>query len=255
MDSLLKKIPATDVSGNSIVNKKELFSSGYETESENKKFFSIVSHNIKNPFSTLLGFTELLFEDFDQLDDTEKKFYLNEIKKSANYTYRYIEKFFEWIYYKTGKIKLEFQAINVNRTINKIVETFTSNSKIIIENNIDKNLTVYADLYSFEKIFYNLIENGIKFSEPNTKIELFGRKLNNKIEISVKDNGTGISKNDIKNLFDISIDPTLIGSNKNKGTGLGLILTKELIILNNGIITVESSPGKGSTFSVTLPKN
>jgi K+-sensing histidine kinase KdpD len=228
---------------------------GINANNENHAFFSVISHNIKNPFSTLLGFTDLLFEDFDELDNEERKFYLNEIKKSANFTYQYIEKFFEWIYYKTGKIKLEFQPIRVKETIEKIIKRFESdnNYKFSIETIVDKNLTVYADLDSLEKILYNLIDNAIKFTTSSPKIIISAKTLNDKIEISIQDNGIGISSEDIKKLFNIAIDPINIGKHNKKGIGLGLILTKELITLNNGTISIDSNKDKGSIFSLVLP--
>lgn len=222
---------------------------------ENHAFFSVISHNIKNPFSTLLGFSDLLFEDFDELDNEEKKFYLSEIKKSAKFTYQYIEKFFEWIYYKTGKIKLEFQSINVKETVKTIIGNLENqkNLKIPISVQIDDAITVYADPDSFEKIIYNLIDNAIKFTTSNPKIVISAREYDTKIQISIQDNGIGIAPEDISKLFNISIDPVTIGNSNNKGIGLGLILTKELITLNKGIINVESSIEKGSIFSIILP--
>ncbi len=239
---------------NAIHNTLGLNSFSIDASKENHAFFSVISHNIKNPFSTLLGFSDLLIEDFDELDNEEKKFYLSEIKKSADFTYQYIEKFFEWIYYKTGKIKLEFLSINVNETVEKIInkiEIINDNHPINVK--IDKSLTVYADPDSFEKVLYNLIDNAIKFSAANSQIEIFAIEKNSQIEISIVDNGIGIAQEDLNKLFNISIDPKIIGNSNNKGIGLGLILTKELITLNKGIINVESSINEGSKFSIILP--
>lgn len=203
----------------------------------------------------MLGFSDLLFEDFDELNNEERKFYLNEIKKSANFTYQYIEKFFQWIYYKTGKMKLEFEPIKIHTAIEKIANKLNNNynSKISIINNVTENLTVYADFDSFEKIINNLIDNAIKFTNSTPEITITAKTHNNKIEISIKDKGIGISEEDIVKLFNIAIDPSGIGGNGNKGVGLGLILTKELITLNNGTISVESNINEGSRFSFVLP--
>ena len=249
---LLNRIEYTEEPRKILRKSAELNAFGFTTNAEQQAFFSVISHNIKNPFSTLLGFTELLFEDFDELDDKDRKFYLNEIKKSANFTYNYVEKFFEWIYYKTGKIKLEFQPIKLKKVVEKIIDKF-ENGKISIECNINDNLTVYADLDSLEKILYNLVDNAIKFTNSTPEIIITAKSVNNKIKISIQDNGIGISQEDINKLFNIAIDPKNIGQSSNKGVGLGLILTKELIGLNNGTISVESSIDKGSRFSLFLP--
>ena len=251
--NILLKKPYQSKASNSLKrNIATLDSFGINSNAEQQAFFSVISHNIKNPFSTLLGFTELLFEDFDDLDNQDRKFYLNEIKKSADFTYKYIEKFFEWIYYKTGKVKLEFQPIKISELIEKVINEFDIEEKSI-KCNIDENLTVYADSDSLEKMLYNLIDNAIKFTNKTPEIFISAKTVNNNIEISIKDNGIGILQDDIDKLFNITADPKNIGNSTNKGVGLGLILIKELITLNNGTISVKSDINSGSEFSLFLP--
>ena len=102
-------------------NMQQQKSLGIAASKENKEFFSIISHNIKNPFATLLGFSDLLIEDYDELNDEERKYYLDEILKSANFTNKYLERFFEWIYYKTGKAKIHLEEINLADLINNSI--------------------------------------------------------------------------------------------------------------------------------------
>ena len=231
-------------------------SNGIEANDENHAFFSIVSHNIKNPFVSLLGFSELLFNDFDELNEDERKFYVSEIKKSADSTYNYVEKFFEWIYYKSGKIQLNFVDINLSECIVDVLNTINKRYKEKIEINVevDKNIVIHADENSIKKILFNILENAIKFSNSDPTIKIFVEKIEEKgkVKVEISDNGIGINKVDLAKIFNITEDPSLIGTNENKGAGISLILTRELVELNNGTIQIKSNLGEGSTFSICL---
>jgi len=255
MSNSLKSSFASDTS-NTAKNKLENRSSGIEANNENHAFFSIVSHNIKNPFSSLLGFSELLFNDFDDLNDDERKFYVSQIKKSADSTYNYVEKFFEWIYYKSGKIKLSFVEINLRKCLVDVIEDMNQNSNknIRINLEIDESIAIRADKNSIRKVFFNIVENAIKFSTKDPKIQISAEIIQgkDKVKIEISDNGIGINKVDLAKIFNITEDPSLIGPNENKGAGISLILTRELVELNNGIIQIKSNLNEGSTFLICL---
>ncbi|MCP5060957.1 MAG: HAMP domain-containing histidine kinase [Ignavibacteriae bacterium] len=230
--------------------------SGIEANDKNHSFFSIVSHNIKNPFASLLGFSELLFNDFDELNEEERKFYVSEIKKSADSTYNYVEKFFEWIYYKSGKIKLNFVNINLSECIFDVLNQFNKRYKENIEVNaeVDPNIVIHADEDSIKKVLFNILENAIKFSDKDPTIQISTEKIEEKgkVKVEITDNGIGINKVDLAKIFNITEDPSLIGQSENKGAGISLILTRELVELNNGTIKIKSNLGEGSTFSICL---
>ena len=123
--------------------------SGIEPSDENKEFLSIISHNIKNPFGALLGYTELILDDYNELSSSEKILYLSEIRKSAKYSFRYLERFFEWIYYKTGKVEIKLENLNVREIITaslkKIMAEYTNNFEINF--NIPESLKIRAINY------------------------------------------------------------------------------------------------------------
>ena len=193
---------------------------------ENKAFLSIIAHNIKNPFGALLGFSEMILEDYEELNDTEKKLYISEINKTSKLAYKYLDRFFEWTYYKTGKIKLNFDHNNLRELISISVEKtlLSSNYTGEVKLNIDKNIEVRVDSESIVKMFHYLIENGI-----------------------------GIKEEKLRKLFNITENVGVNEKHNEFGTGLGLILTEQLVNLNNGSIKINSSSGVGTTVTVKLP--
>ncbi|MFZ1289984.1 MAG: HAMP domain-containing sensor histidine kinase [Melioribacteraceae bacterium] len=229
---------------------------GIPASKENNEFFSIISHNIKNPFTTLLGFSDLLFEDYEQLDDEERKFYLNEILKSAHFTNKYLERFFEWIYYKTGKVKINIENLDLVEQINKsfkvISHKFSTQNLIF---NSDSQIIVKADSESLNKIFYYILENAVIHSGSKDKILIYCEvdEFNESVKIVVKDFGVGIPEEQMSKLFKVNEDITLNSTNGIKGTGLGLILTDLLLKINNGRITLKSKLNEGVEVIIELP--
>ncbi|MCB9249068.1 MAG: HAMP domain-containing histidine kinase [Ignavibacteriales bacterium] len=125
---------------------------------------------------------------------------------------------------------------------------------ISLEVNVDKNTIVYADKNTILTVIRNLFSNAIKFCKDGDVILIFSIKKNNNIEISVSDSGVGMSEEDLAKLFRIDVHHTSVGTAQERGTGLGLILCKELLVKNNGDIKVESVLGEGTTFTFTLPE-
>ncbi len=227
---------------------------GISASKENKDFFSIVSHNIKNPFTTLLGFSDLLIEDYESLSEDERKFYLKEIIESANFTNKYLERFFEWIYYKTGKAQVVIEELDLVEVIEEATNLISGKHNFpIISLNKTGSIKIKADRDSAVKAFYYILENAVLHSETKTNILInYGFDNNNAI-ISITDCGKGISEEHKNNLFRVDVDITLLGRNRNKGTGLGLILTKQFIDLNEGSIRINSEIGEGTEVVINLP--
>lgn len=222
---------------------------------ENKAFLSIIAHNIKNPFGALLGFSEMILEDYEELNDTEKKLYISEINKTSKLAYKYLDRFFEWSYYKTGKIKLNFDHNNLRELISISVEKtlLSSNYTGEVKLNIDKNIEVRVDSESIVKMFHYLIENAMKFSSPNGEVEIKTDVNENFVIIKIIDNGIGIKEEKLRKLFNITENVGVNEKHNEFGTGLGLILTEQLVNLNNGSIKINSSSGVGTTVTVKLP--
>jgi PAS domain S-box-containing protein len=220
------------------------------------KFFSIVAHDLKSPFQGLLGYSELLLDDFDILTDTERKEYVKNINSITRNVFNLVENLLEWSRIQTGR--KEYQPIKINlydftqEVINILIGSAIKKNISII-NDVLKHNYVNADAKMLNSILQNLIYNGIKFSMPGGEIKITSRQIDNFIEIRVSDNGIGIKEEDKEKLFRIDINHTSKGTSKEQGTGLGLILCKELIEKHGGKIFIESQFGKGSNFIFTLP--
>jgi len=222
------------------------------------KFFSIMAHDIKNPLGGMLTITDVIKNDFKRLTDEEKMEMFETINKSAQHLYTLLENLLHWSRSQTGRIPFKPVKLNLYEIVNNNIELQKANSdkkNIIIINMIDQNLTAVADKEMFNLIVRNLISNAIKFTNNNGQIIISAQQKDGMIEVSVEDNGVGISKDNIGKLFRIDTQLIVPGTNNETGTGLGLILCKEFVTKNGGDIWVTSEEGKGTKFSFTVPAN
>lgn len=220
------------------------------------KFFSIVAHDLKSPFLGLLGFTSVLCEDFDQFELDQIKKYINSINTATRNLYGLIQNLLEWSRLQTNKLELNITEVDISQIANYAINLFSTNcakKNIIITNSIPAETFVIGDERILDSVFSNLLSNAIKFSSRNSKILLSSKKINNAIEVCVEDNGTGMDENRVKELFNMEITTSSKGTEGEIGTGLGLVLCRELIEKINGSIRVESELGKGSKFYFTVP--
>jgi signal transduction histidine kinase len=221
------------------------------------KFFSIIAHDIKNPLAIFLNISELLLTLFDSLTKEETLSFINDINTSAKNLFNLLENLLNWSRSQTGKIIINLiytLFIYLSKMYNLLEMNFKAKN-ISFEINVPPKETVYVDADMFSTIIRNLMSNAIKFTYPDGKIKVYSEDLIDYVKISVEDNGTGMSDDDVKKLFRIDTHQSKHGTNEEKGTGLGLILCKEFAEKNNGKIQVESEINKGSTFSIILPKN
>ena len=229
-----------------------------ELNATKDKFFSIIAHDLKNPFNTLLGFSELLLKNFKDYDQKQQFKFLNIINLSAKKNFNLLEKLLSWARSQTGSIDFLPEKINLITLLNEIIslKTETAESKdIILSTNIETDLCINADKNMLSTILRNLISNAIKFTPQNGEISINAKAVNNSqyIQISVKDNGVGISEERQSKLFNTSESITTKDTENKTGTGLGLILCKEFTEKHGGKIWVESKKGKGSEFIFTIP--
>lgn len=222
------------------------------------KFFSIIGHDLGNQFNIILGFLEVLVSDFKKLDAGKAEYHLNNIYNSAKHAYDLLENLLTWARMQTNLIAYNPQIFNVHSKITETLAMFegaSAKKNIKIDINGGNETFIYADVNMFSTVFRNLIANAIKFTYERGTISISTKKLENFCEISVSDNGVGISEENIQKIFSIDSKHKTPGTKGEKGTGLGLILCKEFIEKQHGKIWVESEPGKGSTFRFTLPLN
>lgn len=220
------------------------------------KFFSIVAHDLKSPFQGLLGFSEFLYNDFDILTDTEKKEYIRHVRTSARNAHNLLDNLLQWSRLQTGRIEVVPKKLNLFSEVNSVVELLNSNAvrkRISLLNNVNKILNVSADVNMLSSIIRNLISNAIKFTKQDGIVRIESESSNGLVNVKIIDNGVGMSADDISKLFKIDQQVTVNGTMNEKGTGLGLLLCKEMVELNGGSINAESEIGKGSTFTFSLP--
>jgi signal transduction histidine kinase len=222
------------------------------------KFISILAHDLKNPFSAFLNISTVLKNEYDTIDDNSKQKYISTIYQSALRINSLLKNMLEWAVIKHNTTKINIERINVFRTVNYVIDTlafFIAENNANVRNTVHENIYVYANNAYLTTIFNNLITNAVKFSDIHNTVTINAVTNNDKAIISVTDNGIGIAPADIEKIFRLDIDTGTIGkaNHGKKGTGMGLILCKELIEKMNGDIHIESEPGKGSKIIFTLP--
>ena len=227
-----------------------------ELNSTKDKFFSIMAHDLRSPFQSLLGLSELLLLNMDKIDKTEQKKYIEAIYNSSDHLFSLVENLLTWSRTQTNKITYVPEKINVSALIENVVLLLIPNlsqKNITIEKLYKSDKSGYADKNMIEMVIRNLVSNAIKFTPDNGKITISLERISDNLQVKICDNGVGISYADQKRLFEIDSNITRTGTNGEQGTGLGLIICKEFIEKNNGIIRVESKPGEGSSFFFTIP--
>jgi len=226
-----------------------------ELNAAKDKFFSIVAHDLRSPFTSLIGYSEFLRDDFEELSDEEIKLFANNIHESAHVVFNLLENLLQWSRVQTGRIKIEPEVFDFSLLANSAINLLKNNAEkksIDLINSIAPRTLVYADQQTISSVVQNLLSNAIKFTPRDGKIEI-GCDINKtNVEIFVADTGVGIKDDDKEKLFRIDTHLTTPGTEKEEGSGLGLILCKELVEKNHGKIWVESKLGKGSTFFFSL---
>ncbi len=220
------------------------------------RFLSIMTRDLRVPFTDIKSLTSLLDESYDRWDDEKRKLFIRSILDSANIGLRLLENLTVWSQIQSGQISYEPESIDIRSIIAQTIERFEAQAKqkgITLSGIPEKQIFVQADYNMLNKIFYNLINNAIKFSKQGGKVEVKLKPLKKYLEISICDTGVGIKESDIKKLFRIDIDQTTFGPHKEKGSGLGLIICKEFINKHGGKIWYENNNNAGSKFVFTLP--
>jgi PAS domain S-box-containing protein len=220
------------------------------------KIFSIIAHDLRSPFQGILGYTQILSEDYDELTNAERIDFIKGIDSLSKGTYKLLDNLLQWSRLQTGKMVYSPESLNLFETLHQTIELLKEVARekdIDIETHIGHDLKLNADSTMLETVVRNLISNAIKFTNPNGKIIIAAEKNDDSCVINVEDDGVGISKENIEKLFKIDKGITTKGTSGEQGTGLGLLLCKEMIDLHSGKIFVESEPGKGTKFSVVLP--
>ena len=221
------------------------------------KFFSIIAHDLRSPFTNLLGMSNLLVDKFDNITKSDLQIISENILNSAKRTYSLLENLLQWARIKTGRMNFEPRNITLKKIIDEMLKLYKGNAinkNISLTSEVNDELYAFADINMVETILRNLISNSIKFTNQGGKIIICVKDADDLLTITVKDTGVGISPENIGKLYQIDQNITTLGTQNEEGSGIGLILCKEFVEINKGELSVKSKVGEGSEFSFTLPK-
>jgi len=218
-------------------------------------FFSIIAHDLRNPFNAVIGFSNYLKENLADLDKKEIDEYTGYINDSAQSAFNLLTNLLDWARSQTNMINYNPEKFSIAEIVESTLSILSGEAlkkEIIVTNEIHYEIWTLADKNMISVVFRNLISNAIKFTPKGGKVSIFSNSANGFHEITIEDSGVGIKREDIDKLFRIDNKISTLGTEMEAGTGLGLILCREFLLKNGGQISVESIPGEGSRFKFSL---
>jgi len=226
-----------------------------ELNATKDKLFSIISHDLKSSVGSIFNITDLLLENFDEYEPDKIRQILTSISQSSKTTFELLENLLDWARLQTGKFTQQIEKLDLKTIIYntlQLYEVIAKNKSITLQNNILSDISIQGDSNMTQTVLRNLISNAIKFTDADGMVTVNSLESDLQVEIQVSDSGVGIVPENIPYLFSIEKNISTPGTRGERGTGLGLMLCKELIEKQGGKIWVESKLGKGSTFKFTL---
>ncbi len=250
---LLKEIDQkTILEKNIIIQKSKLKLE--ELHLTQNKLFSIIAHDLRNPFNNIIGLSELLKEsDMDEVESVE---YIDLINSTAKNTLNLLDNLLNWAKSQTGELSFIPEKIILSKVITEILwlkESLAKTKNISLNYSPSSDIELYTDRNILSTILRNLISNAIKFTNQGGRINILATTNDDHVEISVCDNGVGMSEETIRKIFDPSTTMTSLGTENEGGSGLGLVLCREFVKRLDGHLWVESEEGQGSNFKFTQP--
>lgn len=237
--------------------RNELIRQLREINASKDKLFSIVSHDLRTPFNSIIGFINILITEYEQLPPEELLSILHSLQRVSKGAFEMLTNLLEFSRFQRGHMEFEPYLISLNEAISNMqtmVNGALENKKIDLAVTCPDSVFVFADRKMLSSVFQNLISNAIKFSEPGSRIEIVVTEHPDEVNIAVQDHGVGMTDDDMKKLFRMDTIHSTYGTDNEIGAGLGLLLVHDFIKQNKGQLSVSSQKGKGTTFSFTLPK-
>ena len=227
-----------------------------DTNKAKDKFFSIIAHDLKSPFNAIVGLSDLLNHEYENFSDEEKKEFINSIYDASENAYQLLQNLLQWSRSQNGRIEFEPKQLELNLIVDEVIQInqpMAARKEIIIQKEIPEKISLEADRNMLSLVIHNLLSNALKFTYRSRKVSLKANVQGNKLLFYVIDQGMGIPEERKDKLFDVDSDYKTRGTEKEKGTGLGLTLCKEFVSKHKGEIWVESKEGKGSLFGFKIP--
>lgn len=222
------------------------------------KFFQIIAHDLRAPFHGLIGFSEVLAEELETLDQASIQNIASYLHDTSNSTYHLLENLLNWAMAEGGRFiyqPINFNLKQVSHIVVNVLASFALTKKIKVIDQIPEDLKVFADINMVTSTLQNLVSNALKFTptDGSGKVVISAERKADYIHLYVQDTGLGMNNIQVKNIFEPKLKTSLKGTAGEKGTGLGLVLCKRFVEINKGHILVNSKEGKGTTFTVQLP--
>ncbi len=229
-----------------------------EVNKNKDKLFSVVSHNLRSPFTTILGFSDILVDEFDKYSDEDKKSFAREIQKSAQFAYSLLNNLLLWTKLQLGNFKFSEEFLDLTIFVDEVIQNMRQKAEkksIVLENRIPEHFNVFTDKTMLNTILENVLDNAIKFSYEKSRVVISANKNNDYVLLEVKDSGTGINEEELDKLLGLEEHFTSYGTGNEKGTGLGLLICRELLTRMNGGLDIKSKKDVGTTVILKLPKS
>ena len=223
------------------------------------RFFSLISHDLRSPFNGMLGITNILLDDFDSLKKEEIKPFVENLRSSTFKIYNLIENLLEWSNIMLSRVHFNPVQFDIFESVLYSTMTYREDAErndIEIKCLVEENTMVYADQNMIQSALMKLVHNAIRFNKKGGAVEISAAPFdNNSIEIIVSDTGVGITEKNLADIFKIDVNSKTPDSENECGSGLGLIICKELIEKNKGALKISSIPSTGTKVSFTVPIN
>lgn len=227
-----------------------------KVNNEKDKFFSILAHDLRSPLNGILGLTQIISNEIEELEPDQIKDMVGGMRKASLHLYELLENLLEWGNLQNNSLIFKPEKILVIDLIEEVVHSLglmISNKSLKVQYEIENDIQIFADNKMIASVLRNLLSNAVKFSQRNNKVILKAITYKQTIQISIQDFGIGIPENYRKNLFQIHVKTNQLGTEGEPSTGIGLIIIKEFIDKHNGELFVESKEEEGSKFTVSLP--
>lgn len=220
------------------------------------KFFSIIAHDLRNPFNTIIGLTDIFLANMESYDQAKIRRSLSDIRETSGHAFDLLQNLLIWARSRTGSLDYNPAPFNLQDRIEATIDLIgaqAAKKNVLILSEVEEPIMVMGDANMVDVILRNLITNALKFTHPEGNVTIGAMVEGNRCEVSVSDTGIGIPKEIVAKLFRMDAKVTRKGTDSEKGSGLGLLLCEEFVVRHGGKIRVESEPEKGSTFYFTLP--
>ncbi|XID75716.1 ATP-binding protein [Alkanindiges sp. WGS2144] len=227
-----------------------------EINASKDKFFSIIAHDLRAPFHGILGFSEVLETEIEELDEKGIRDIAGYLRSTAHATFRLLENLLQWAMSEGGAIVYKPQEVHIEQVFQVIFEVLgamAQKKNVALHSDVSPELTVFVDINMITSVLQNLCSNALKFTRSGGHVYLSAQEVANEVQIKIRDTGIGMSEEQIQDFFNRQQPRSIKGTDGEKGTGLGLLLCRQFVEKNNGRVQIESRPNEGTTFTISIP--